>query len=182
MSNLPELEMVNGLPMASSLDVATHFEKDHHNVLKAIRSLIDELPAEFNGVNFNAIEYRDPVGRTQPMFYLSRDAFTLLAMGFTGAAALQWKLKYIEAFNAMAETIFHIEDISLPWATPPVMAMLTRLPTFMHREYFRALIAVYTKLAPEEADKRSRKLLDVCRVFACKARTQQGSLLDVTGA
>ena len=32
---------------------------------------------------------------------MTRDAFTLLVMGMTGKAAIMWKLKYIEAFNAL---------------------------------------------------------------------------------
>ena len=36
---------------------------------------------------------------------MNRDGFSLLAMGFTGKKALQWKLKYIEAFNEMEETL-----------------------------------------------------------------------------
>lgn len=35
------------------------------------------------------------------MYYLTRDGFTLLAMGFTGKKALQFKIAYIEAFNKM---------------------------------------------------------------------------------
>lgn len=36
---------------------------------------------------------------------MNRDGFTLLAMGFTGKAALEWKLKYIQAFNAMEKQL-----------------------------------------------------------------------------
>ena len=32
---------------------------------------------------------------------MNRDGFSLLVMGFTGKEALQWKLKYINAFNTM---------------------------------------------------------------------------------
>ncbi len=45
--------------------------------------------------------YRDERGRSQPLFRLNRDAFALLAMGFTGQKALRWKLAYIEAFNQL---------------------------------------------------------------------------------
>jgi hypothetical protein len=38
------------------------------------------------------------MGRTYDM---TRDGFTLLAMGFTGDAALRFKLAYIDAFNRM---------------------------------------------------------------------------------
>ena len=44
-------------------------------------------------------------GQTYPMYYLNRDGFTLLAMGFTGKKALQFKLQYIDAFNRMEEML-----------------------------------------------------------------------------
>ena len=36
---------------------------------------------------------------------MNRDGFTLLAMGFNGPKAIQWKLKYIQAFNEMEEQL-----------------------------------------------------------------------------
>ena len=39
------------------------------------------------------------------MYLMNRDGFTLLAMGFTGKAALEWKIKYITAFNAMEQQL-----------------------------------------------------------------------------
>lgn len=35
------------------------------------------------------------------MYYLTRDGFSLLAMGFTGKKALQWKMAFLKAFNEM---------------------------------------------------------------------------------
>lgn len=98
---LPTVTLVNGIPMVSSLDIAEKFEKSHKHVLDAIKKLIEELPEDFTGPNFRLSKYTDSTGRKQPMYYLTRDAFSLLAMGFTGKAALAWKVRYIEAFNAM---------------------------------------------------------------------------------
>ena len=39
------------------------------------------------------------------MYYMDRDGFTLLVMGFTGKEALNWKVKYIQAFNQMEEQL-----------------------------------------------------------------------------
>ena len=47
-------------------------------------------------------EYR---GQKFPMYLMNRDGFILLVMGFTGKKALEWKLKYIEAFNAMEKQL-----------------------------------------------------------------------------
>ena len=36
---------------------------------------------------------------------MDKDGFSLLVMGFTGKEALEWKIKYIKAFNAMEQEI-----------------------------------------------------------------------------
>lgn len=100
-SIVPVVSLVNDVPMVSSLDVAEKFEKKHQHVLEAIRKLLDELPDEFGQSNFRQTTYTDTQGREQICYNLTRDAFSLLAMGFTGKKALAWKVKYIEAFNAM---------------------------------------------------------------------------------
>ena len=40
-------------------------------------------------------------GKEYSMYYMNRDGFSLLAMGFTGKKALDFKLQYIQAFNQM---------------------------------------------------------------------------------
>ena len=100
---LPEVKFVEGKPVVSSLDVAEHFGKRHSDVLRAIKNL--KIPKDFNGRNFAPVEYVDEKGEKRPMYYLTRDGFTLLAMGFTGKKAMEWKIKYIEAFNKMEEYI-----------------------------------------------------------------------------
>ena len=45
-------------------------------------------------------------------YWLTRDGFSLLVMGFTGPAALHWKLLwYIEAFNKMEQALRSNVDI-----------------------------------------------------------------------
>ena len=101
----PFVSLVSGSPVASSLAVAEHFEKRHADILRAINTTVSDLPAEFSERNFalSSMEYSIPNGGTRevPSYNLSRDGFTLLAMGFTGKRALAWKVRYIEAFNAM---------------------------------------------------------------------------------
>lgn len=92
----------NNQIVVSSKDIAEHFGKDHKNVLQNIR---DILVAENSATKFfqeTSTFYR---GREFPFYLMNRDGFSLLAMGFTGKKALQWKLKYIEAFNEMEETL-----------------------------------------------------------------------------
>ena len=77
----------------TSLDVAEKFEKRHDNVLQTIRELQEQLP------DFSRLHYKESIytkrGKEYPCFNISRDGLSLLVMGFTGAEALQWKIKYI---------------------------------------------------------------------------------------
>ena len=83
---------------ANSRDVAEHFEKQHKDVLESIRNLTAENSATKSMFIETSFESR---GKFYPQYELTRDGFSLLVMGFTGAKALEWKLKYIEAFNEM---------------------------------------------------------------------------------
>lgn len=96
---VPMLSLVKGQPRASSLQVAEHFARRHDNVVKAIRSL--EIPDEFRLLNFEESSYKNGQGKEQPLILMTRDGFTILVMGFTGKKAMEWKLRYMDAFNAM---------------------------------------------------------------------------------
>ena len=96
------LSTQNGEPVASSRDVAKRFCKEHKHVLAAIRQI---LVAENSATKFfheTTFEYR---AQKYPMYLMNRDGFSMLAMGFTGKEAVQWKLKYIEAFNQMEKQL-----------------------------------------------------------------------------
>lgn len=96
-----QVSLVNGKPIVSSRDIALRFQRKHKTVLQDIARIISMCPKYFTGQNFLPSEYIDPTGRSLPCYNLTRDAFSLLAMGFTGKAAILWKLQYIEAFNAL---------------------------------------------------------------------------------
>jgi len=95
--------------VASSLDIAARFGKRHKNVLQSIDNLLDDCPAEFGRLNFQPSSYLNEQNKEQPAYNLSRDGFALLAMGFTGKAALEWKILYISAFNAMEAALLEKE-------------------------------------------------------------------------
>lgn len=85
---------------ANSRDVAAFFGKEHKHVNEAIRNLVAKEPPL--GVrNFRPFKINDLAGESAAYYDMDRDGFTLLAMGFTGTKALRWKLRYIEAFNAL---------------------------------------------------------------------------------
>lgn len=93
----------NGQPTATSREVAEHFGKNHRDVLESIRNLAAENSAATKSMFYETtFENR---GKSYPMYEMNRDGFTLLAMGFTGKKALEWKLKYIQAFNDMEELL-----------------------------------------------------------------------------
>jgi Rha family phage regulatory protein len=97
------LSTQNGEPVASSRQIAESFEKNHRDVLRAVDSLKEDV-RNFAQMFFET-EAPDSYGRPQRTYLMNRDGFTLLAMGFTGKAALEWKLKYIQAFNAMEKKL-----------------------------------------------------------------------------
>lgn len=87
----------------SSREVAERFEKRHKNVLRDIDSM--QVSESFNRLNFEPIFEPDQYGRSQRMILMSKDGFMMLAMGFTGKEAMQWKENFITAFNKMESFI-----------------------------------------------------------------------------
>jgi Rha family phage regulatory protein len=87
----------------SSLKVADIFGKEHKNILQSIREL--KCSEEFRRLNFQPSSYINEQGKEQPMFEMTKDGFTFLAMGFTGAKADEFKEAYINAFNDMQQLL-----------------------------------------------------------------------------
>lgn len=83
----------------TSLDVAETFGKSHDHVLRDIREL--GCSKEFRLSNFGESSYINTQNKTQPMILMTRDGFTLLAMGYSGESAMKFKEAYIRQFNAM---------------------------------------------------------------------------------
>nr|DAI83656.1 MAG TPA: regulatory protein [Caudoviricetes sp.] len=92
-----------GQVVTTSVKVAEYFGKNHRDVTRSIKELLTS--AQFCAHLFIESEYPDNYGRMQPMYLMNRDGFSLLAMGFTGAKALEFKLAYINAFNEMEEKL-----------------------------------------------------------------------------
>lgn len=85
----------------TSLDVAETFGKEHYHVLEDIRVIQSNISfPEFSGL-FLEDTYTASNGKKNPMYVMGRDGFTLLVMGYTGEAAMRFKLAYINQFNAM---------------------------------------------------------------------------------
>lgn len=95
-----ELVIINdNQAVTTSIMVAENFEKRHDHILRDIEKLEKDVP-NFGEMYFKS-EALDAYGRNRKIYYLNRDGFTLLAMGFNGKKALDFKLKYINQFNKM---------------------------------------------------------------------------------
>lgn len=101
----------NDTARVDSLFVASAFEKNHKEVLRDIRRIIAEdsgLSDEFRQRNFAPSYYRNKQNKKQPCYYLTRDGFTMLVMGYTGAKAMKFKEMYIKRFNEMEQFIKYL--------------------------------------------------------------------------
>ena len=96
------VKIKNNQVVVSSRQVAEKFGKLHKDVLENIRNI---LAAENSATKFYQEATHEYRGQKFPEYLMNRDGFTLLAMGFTGKDALQWKMKYIAAFNEMEATL-----------------------------------------------------------------------------
>lgn len=95
-------EFISGdRPAVRSVELSQHFGLKHSHVLRDIKLLMSKVPEAFNGTNFGSVTYRDEKGEERPCYLLTRDAFTLLVMGWNSQRAMEWKLRYIEAFNSL---------------------------------------------------------------------------------
>lgn len=97
--------------VTTSLVLAEVFEKKHQHVLRDIDALKDV--SNFGQMFFESNE-PDSYGRNRRIYFMNRDGFTLIAMGYTGSKAMEFKLKYIEAFNQMEKKIKEETQFRLP--------------------------------------------------------------------
>lgn len=133
--------------VTSSLQVAETFGKQHKHVLEAIDELMIGV-AENSADLFYEDSYIHPQNKqAYRQIIMNRDGFTLLAMGFTGKAALQFKLKYIDAFNKMEERIKHQPQI------PNSPRELAKLALEANEETNQRLDNIDTRLVDIEENK-----------------------------
>ncbi|MBE5878086.1 MAG: Rha family transcriptional regulator [Lachnospiraceae bacterium] len=102
---LVEITKINKeeVTVVTSLDVAETFGKRHSDVLRDIDHL--QCSDEFTERNFALSSYKDISGKSNKMYYMTRDGFTILVMGYTGETAMKFKEAYIRQFNAMEKVL-----------------------------------------------------------------------------
>lgn len=112
-NNANEVQVINknGELVVSSRKVAEDFGKEHKIVMRGIREILSVQFCTDLSEMFYATTYIDIQSRKQPEYLMNRDGFTLLAMGFKGRKAFEWKLKYINAFNKMEK---QLKELSAP--------------------------------------------------------------------
>ena len=106
-ATFPAVAIYDGVVTTLSTTVAAVFEKRHCDVLRSIETIVASLP-ESRKRNFALtfeIKRLGNVERKTPVYRLTRDGFTFLAMGFTGEKAQAFKWQYIDAFNAMEKKL-----------------------------------------------------------------------------
>lgn len=111
-----------GTPVTDSVKVAEVFGKMHKNVLKSIRNILGSAQNLAHKTWFHQVTYIDAQGKTQPMFLMNRDGFSLLAMSLTGERALQFKVGFIQQFDMMEQALKEIAP-----AIPQTFAQALRL-------------------------------------------------------
>lgn len=120
----PEYDLYekDGQAFCDSLQVAETFEKRHDDVLKSVRNLISDADKEFSLRNFAESNYSDR-GKRYPRYLMTKDGFTLLAMGYRGKKATAFKIAYIRRFNEMEAFILSMQAtrIEFPAFTEAVM-------------------------------------------------------------
>ena len=120
--------IANDTPITTSRIVAEQFDKNHRDVMRDIRNIIGQVEDERKiAPMFHEATYADKYGREKPMYEMTRDGFSLLAMGFTGKKALDFKIKFIDEFNRMEATLKKLADKqSLAWIQTRQLVKATR--------------------------------------------------------
>ena len=117
---------LKGQVLVGSRFVADFFEREHKTVLRTITNITSEhsgVSRDFTEHNYVPSEYKDPTGRKLPEYYLTRDGFMMLVMGFTGQKAMQIKEAYMNKFNEMEQFIssLHTARLECPALTDAIL-------------------------------------------------------------
>lgn len=170
--------------VTSSQIVALYFNKEHYHVLRTIESIIAEFsaltsqkyqnPKLDSDSMFYAASYESGTGKRYKMYFMTRDGFTLLAMGFTGKKALEWKIRYIQAFNEMERKLkeqgmtknghtpkHSSANSKTPDVAPPEVLAQARAKTMLMNARTRQ-----AKLWKTLADESTGTYREICKVYA----------------
>lgn len=139
-----EVVAVNGIPMTGSKNIAEKFNKQHRDLLVKIRKIID-MNSDFGQRNYSLSSYVSDQNKELPCYDMTRDGFTMLAMELSGKKVFEWKIKYIEAFNAMESELLKKND-KVEWKQ-------ARLQSKQARRSFTDVIKEFVEYATNQGSK-----------------------------
>lgn len=160
--------MNNNQAVTTSLVLAEVFEKKHQHVLRDIDVLKDV--SNFGQMFFESNE-PDSYGRNRRIYFMNRDGFTLIAMGYTGSKAMEFKLKYIDAFNRMEEQIKSESQFRLPTNFDEMTLMLSNVMQGQEKkieeqgkkvDFLMDLSGLTSSRNKELTKARNKKVIQVC--------------------
>ena len=162
---LPQVEIIDGVAVTTSRDIAKHFDKEHKNVLQSIREVA--CSEEFARLNFQLCYENNELqnGKPLPFYRVTKDGFFFLVMGFTGKEAARIKEAYINAFNQMEK---YLREPAQPHLKD------TDSPLWMNRcmELQEELLQLYRK---QVVQKRPRRRLTIDAIWEIRLLHEQGS-------
>lgn len=165
-------KVIEGRPVTSSLKVAEYFNKPHNDVLKSIRRLI-EAKIEFSREgNFSLTAETKRVGATArkvPFYWMDRKGFAILAMGFTGAKALDFKCAFYDEYerleNALRNKLTGMRETITVEQQQAIRAAIAKQAKTSARHYQTLYRALYERFQIPRYDELLAKDFDAAMKF-----------------
>ena len=157
------IEITNGrhIPAVTSQQVAAAFGKEHKNVMRDIREIMDKCSETFNALNFELVTYKDAKGEERPMYLLTKDGLMMVTMGYTTPEAMRVKEAYIARFNEMER-------------------QLAGRGGMLPQSYADALEALAAEVRMREAVEAQKALAEAQRDEAIRTKSQIGGKREAT--
>jgi len=157
---------VNGVPMVTSKNVADKFDKGHRDLLVKIRKIIS-MDRSFGERNYSLSSYKSDQNKDLPCYVMTRDGFTMLAMELSGKKVFEWKIKFIDAFNAMEKELLK-RNGDLEWKQ-------ARLQIKETRKSFTDVVKEFVSYATEQGSRSaSMYYMNITKMeYAALELTQQ---------
>ncbi|ENT5908613.1 Rha family transcriptional regulator [Campylobacter coli] len=159
-NHIVKFEQQNHRVFCTSMDIARVFGKRHNNVLRDIENILNNLREIGDSDylhNFEEVvrisKTTNPksgklVNRKMPMYNLTRDGFSLLAMGFTGKKAMKWKMSFLNAFNQMERSLYNQFKIS---DNKYLIDLMKQIYPHLPSEDYRVDVKIIQYLNPKES-------------------------------
>ena len=156
-NQIVKFEQQNNQVFCTSLDVAKVFDKEHKNILRDIENILNDLreigdlQCNLNfELSFKVRKIQGFKGRERKYQYynLTRDGFSLLAMGFTGKKAMKWKMSFLNAFNQMERSLYNQFKIS---DNKYLIDLMKQIYPHLPSEDYRVDVKIIQYLNPKES-------------------------------